>query len=75
MIFSGIVTYILNDNNIFFFGGGGGRQRIFFCGGGGGSFYPSNTLDRTMVFTWVKLVILILTRLNTHSDELKKLVN
>ena len=40
MIFSGIVTYILNDNNIFFFGGGGGETENIFLWRGGGKLLP-----------------------------------
>ena len=35
---------------IFFFGGGGGSRAFW-----GGSFYPSNTLDRTLVYKCSKL--------------------
>ena len=46
--FSDIVIYC-NDNNFVFGGGagwGGGAGHFFL--GGGGSFYPLNTLDRTL---------------------------
>ena len=42
MIFPIYLIIYCSDNNIFF--GGGGGSRAFW----GGSFYPSNTLDRTL---------------------------